>query len=381
MEGPRPARAQEFAELMEFIDRVFRPGQRGRRIYQRQYPHLYRPAPAYVARNLVMRDGDDIVGSLAVHPLRLRLEEVTLPAGGVGAVGTHPERRGEGIMTCLLQEAVRRMQGCGHVLAVLGGDRQRYGWFGWENGGVRNTFLLTSRQLGPPTPAERRLPIRRLAVTPAVARRLLAVDRQRPYGVERSRAQVRPLFERTSRDVWGCTAGGRFAYVVLAGPHHGARPYECVDEAGGDPEVAISILRVLMARHHRERLCAVAGPNPVDVALYRPHSASWERAADGMVKIVNLACLVELLEPLLRRRAAVRGVTGRFGLCMRDSRQNAELRIGEGPEYPVELGDRDMVTLVFGLLPVSEVFGAAPAFARLDGILPLPLHVPPLHHV
>ena len=41
MDSPRFARLDEFAEVMHFIDRVFRPGQRGRRIVQRQYPHLY----------------------------------------------------------------------------------------------------------------------------------------------------------------------------------------------------------------------------------------------------------------------------------------------------------------------------------------------------
>ncbi|MEC8929817.1 MAG: GNAT family N-acetyltransferase, partial [Candidatus Latescibacterota bacterium] len=125
---PRPARLNEYAEAMAFTDRVFRPGQKGRRIVESQYPHAYRETASYARRLLLMRDaaeGDRLVGCLGVHPMRLRLGAATITAGGIGVVGADPARRGEGIMTRLLKEALPRMREAGHAISILGGDRQR----------------------------------------------------------------------------------------------------------------------------------------------------------------------------------------------------------------------------------------------------------------
>ena len=381
MDAPRLARPGEFEELMDFIDRVFRPGQKGRFILQRQYPHLFQNRRSYLARNILLRDRGEIVGSVAVHPVDIRLEGIVLRAGGIGQVGAHPERRGEGIMSALLKDAIERMYRGGCAISVLGGDRQRYGWFGWEHGGVRNRFTLTSRFVGKPTPAERRLPLKQLKMTPAVCRKILEIDQRRPWGAERVLREMSLIFERRSRDVWGCQDGRHFAYLVLGGPQRQARPYERIDEIGGDPELAMSMVRVLMARYRRERLEGIAGANQEDVELYRIHSSGWTRSNDCMIKIVNLPLLLEKLKPLLIRRARTQGIGGSFQFVMEDSGQSGDLKIGKGPAGRVWLSDRDMVTLFFGLMPVREVFPKSKTLDRLDRILPLPLFLPPLNHV
>ena len=377
MDAPRPGRSGEFKELMDFIDLVFRPGQKGGCILGSQYPHLFQDRPSYLARNLLIRDRGEIVGNVSIHPVPLRLEEGILMAGGIGQVGTHPERRGEGIMTTLLNDAIERMRRQDMPISVLGGDRQRYGWFGWERGGVRILFPLSRRFVGRPTAGERRLPIERLEVTPAVGRRILAIDRQRPYGAVRRPGEMKPLFERRGRELWGCRVGKRFAYAVLRKGGEGIE----IDEAGGDPELVASVVRVLMARFRREWMYAIVGPNAEDVGLFRDLSAGWGRGADCMVKIVDLPLMLRGLEPLLRRKGRERGVEGVFRFVMEDSRQEGILDLGKGRRYSVRLGDRDMVSLFFGILPVGEMFAQTPALSRLGQVLPLPLFVPPLNHV
>ena len=113
---PRPAGLDEFAEAMAFTDRVFRPGQRGRRIVQSQYPHAYRQTASFARRLLLLRDaGADgpLVGCLGIHPMQVRLGQATISAGGIGVVGADPQRRGEGIMSHLLVAALKRMQEAG----------------------------------------------------------------------------------------------------------------------------------------------------------------------------------------------------------------------------------------------------------------------------
>ena len=100
-----------------------------------------------------------------------------------------------------------------------------------------------------------------------------------------------------------------------------------------------------------------------------------------MVKIVDLPLMLRGLEPLLRRKGRERGVEGVFRFVMEDSRQEGILDLGKGRRYSVRLGDRDMVSLFFGILPVGEMFAQTPALSRLGQVLPLPLFVPPLNHV
>lgn len=378
MDGPSPARLEEFTAALDFIDRVFRPGQRGRFFFQSNYPHAYQPQ--YAGRILLQRDQGAIVGCLAVHPLTLRMEELRLKVGGIGAVGTDPARRGEGIMGRLLEEASARMSRAGYALSVLWGDRQRYGWFGWQRGGMRNSFALSARQLGSPSPAERRLRLERFAPEPGLCRRLRALDLAQPYGVERPLRDIPLLFKRVGRQTWVCREGKRFAYLALQ--REGRQrfgQYEALDEAGGDADLARSMLRVLLRRAGLVRLQASAGPNPGQIEILLPASSHWSRDCACMIKILDLQRLVDQLQPLLRRRAAQAGVGGCFRLSTPSHR--ALLDLGKGRLHRVDLGEGALVDLLFGLHPVAERWAGDGGLALLGRLLPLPLHVPMLNYI
>jgi len=282
-------------------------------------------------------------------------------------------------MTALLEDAIRRLRQARYPLSVLGGDRQRYGWFGWENGGVQQVFTLTGRHLGPPSPAERRLRLERFAPHPRVCRQLHKLGREHPCWAERPLRDIPLLFARVGRQTWVCREQGRFAYLVLqrAGRRRQG-PYEAIHEAGGDLELARSMIRVLMARYGIDRLSAIAGPNPQEVALYLPGSAHWRRESACMVKIVDLALLLQALGPLLRRRAREAGVGGCFRLVMGE--QTGLLDLGPGRAHRIALDEREMVGLFFGIQPLAERF-ARPAFEKLGRLLPLPLYIPPLNTI
>jgi len=378
MDLPRPARRAEYAEALDFIDRVFRPCQPGRFILAGNYPHAYRPE--YAGRILLQRDRGAIAGCLAVHPLILRLEEARLKAGGIGAVGTDPARRGEGVMGRLLEAATMQMKRAGCPLSILWGDRRRYGWFGWERGGVRNTFTLTSRQLGAPTPAERRLRLEPFVPGPALCRRLRDLDLEHPYGVERPLRDIAPLFRRVGKQTLICREGGRLAYLVLQREGRQRRgQYEALDEAGGDPELIQSMLRLLLARMDLERLPASAGPNPKQVQALLPASSHWSRDSACMIKILDLQLLLDHLGPLLCRRASAAGVRGRFVLCSPSHRGTLDL--GAGRQQRLELSEEALVGLLFGLHPLAECREGSPGLAALGRILPLPLYVPALNYI
>ena len=391
-DGPRRARPDEFGEAMRFTDLVFRPGQTGRRIVQRQYPHAYREGVAFSRRLLILRHGGDLVGCVAVHPMTLRLGVARVSVGGIGIVGTHPDRRGEGIMSRLLSEAIQRMRSAGHAISVLAGDRQRYGRFGWENAGVRIVYHMTERSLGKPTAAECALRLQRLRknAAPAVYRRVRKLSGARPFGVVRPLGDVQPLLVRNGKETWFYQEGRRFAYVVAGGSERQNRPYASIFEFGGDAELTLALFRRLLPRSESGVLSVVAGPNADEQALLGPVSSGWFRMADGMTQILDVAHLAQQLLPELRRRAAVHRVGGRFDLQVAGndgSSQRGSLDLGgHGPIHRLRLDRREMVELIFGCLPIDERFGAHAGISEralriLASILPLPLHIQPLNHI
>lgn len=382
MDSPRFARLDEFAEVMHFIDRVFRPGQRGRRIVQGQYPHLYQPDEQHMRRHLILRDEGKIVGQLAIHPLQLRVGTLRLKAGGIGTVATDPERRGEGIMGVLLRRAVEEMERRRYDLSILGGDRQRYGWFGWENAGIRTVYTLSARSVGSTTARDCDISLlRNPELSEDILGRILRIHSGTSRSTVRPRALVADILNRTSRDVWIAEQGQRWAYLVLGGARHQARPYERVDEIGGDGTLVQQALQRIMDRYRLSGLRAVAGVDSYAHGVFTPISEGWHSESDGMAKILDVPSLLEKIYPVMAELARQRGVRGTYNFCDTRGRAWGGWKLQRGGVYRLKLGERELVRLLFGHLPNVFSFGHIEGAEGLAQLLPLPLHVPPLEHI
>jgi len=97
--------------------------------------------------NIAVRDDGSIRGLVAVMPNELTVAGTVLKTGYVGTVSTHPYGRGEGHMKKLMDMAISRMQEDGVDMAMLGGQRQRYEYFGFTNGGVSRNHRVTATNL------------------------------------------------------------------------------------------------------------------------------------------------------------------------------------------------------------------------------------------
>ena len=194
---------------------------------------------------------------------------------------------------------------------------------------------------------------------------------------------------RSSRHTWVCEYNGRFAYICLKGANHFPKPYNQIDEAGGDRELVLSKLRVLMSRYRIESLTAISGPNPDEIDQFRYCCSDWQSSSDQSIKILDLPTLTRELRPILSRRARAAGVDNTFHFEMTTTGQESELRLGNGRRYNVRLSDCDMTTLFFGNIPFSSgvcrgvgqtiSLGRA-AQKALEQILPITLYNPPVYH-
>lgn len=144
----REARPQEEGSLLDFINMVFSQAHRPHD-FARLLPKVYAHA-GFSRYHWVAVVGGRIVATTAVLPLTLRADgrdeqqdTDTLRVGFVGSVSSHPYFRGEGHMQALLRRALEDASDTYDLLA-LSGQRQRYGYFGFEKGGTRLIFEVNA---------------------------------------------------------------------------------------------------------------------------------------------------------------------------------------------------------------------------------------------
>jgi predicted N-acetyltransferase YhbS len=93
-------------------------------------------------QNLALDDAGNIRGLVAVMPNEMTVMGEVIRTGYLGTVSVHPYARGEGHMKKLMGMALDGMRADGCDLTMLGGQRQRYEYFGYTRGGV--TYVYTA---------------------------------------------------------------------------------------------------------------------------------------------------------------------------------------------------------------------------------------------
>jgi predicted acetyltransferase len=143
-DSPRLACDDEFSEILELCDRCFRKERGG---MAARVPFAYDPdCPEHHA---VIRQDGRVVAHAAAVPQTLAVGGSEVACPGIGGIATDPRYRGNGHMSALLEFWLDELDA---PLVELGGDRQRYGHFGWENGGREFRYRISHRSLPDSTP-------------------------------------------------------------------------------------------------------------------------------------------------------------------------------------------------------------------------------------
>lgn len=87
-------------------------------------------------QNIAVDENGNVRGLVAVMPGEMKVLDETLKTGFVGTVSVHPYGRGEGHMIRLMNMADEGMRADGVDIAMLGGQRQRYEYFGFTKNGL-----------------------------------------------------------------------------------------------------------------------------------------------------------------------------------------------------------------------------------------------------
>ena len=146
---------EEYPQMLDMMNDAFDYG-RENNWFQQEYSHCT-PYPSIatdeeIERHFVCFIDGQIAGALGAYPIDFTVSEIsgdkkTIRGYGIGQVSCRKDCRNQGVMSALLKESEKQMQNQERWLGVLGGDRFRYGNFGYDFFGSQITFGIDKRLL------------------------------------------------------------------------------------------------------------------------------------------------------------------------------------------------------------------------------------------
>ena len=107
-------------------------------------PKCYAKGREFASMHYVAHDEqDNIRAMVAVLEQKLTIASRPVRVGSVGTVSVHPYARGEGLMKGVMQTMLEDSIQKGYDILVLGGNRQRYNYFGFEQAGLTLRFQIS----------------------------------------------------------------------------------------------------------------------------------------------------------------------------------------------------------------------------------------------
>jgi predicted acetyltransferase len=106
-------------------------------------PKLYKREYFMDSIHYLAREGGKIKAVVGAFPLKIEFSGGTsVPGRGIGSVSVHPRSRSKGYMKALMNMALEEMKSDGMVFSCLGGQRQRYEYFGFTPAGTNYNFTV-----------------------------------------------------------------------------------------------------------------------------------------------------------------------------------------------------------------------------------------------
>ena len=364
----RTVRVEERETFERFLERCY-GSERG--FFALDQPELFRDDDEAAACHLAIEKGGRIVSHVGGYPMEIVVGPARVKASGVGNVATLPEERGQGHMSRLMEESIRRWRERDWPLSVLWGDRQRYCHFGYETSGLKYALNISRRSLErnaiEPADVDQADP-----ADPAVVGRIVEFQATLEYRCERPQFALQ--LQRSGVRVFL----GPDGYLLLSRD----RVTEIVSPLGREPELVAGVLH-WTGRHD---VHVDVGPGELQRLRGLLHvMGSWHVGSQGMLRIIDWPGLLAALRPDLERRAqGLPEFATSIGCRWRDDAEWATIawdgeglsvEAARGPE-PVEIDLPRLTILIFGGPQAGrEQLGA---FGRL---LPVPIHIPALDHV
>ncbi|MBN1875399.1 MAG: GNAT family N-acetyltransferase [Anaerolineae bacterium] len=365
----RTVRVEEFEDFVDFIDRGFGEW---KGFFPSIHPHLYQPTPEACSWGYVIEENGKLVAHVGLYPLETVTAGVSLYIGGIGGVTTAPEARGKGYMSQLLYHVIGEMRAQNMPLSWLGGDRQRYGQFGWELAGRVYTLSFSTRALertGNVTPVDLK------PALPGVA--LTTVARFQDYPLcHTHRPHLEQQIHKMEMRYWIAEDG--YIIVKMNNMFEG-EIIELVSASGNE----MGMIQALLEWTHSDRIVwKLSAWDTERLARLMPYTSFWDAFHNWMYRINDLTQLLLAARTFLAPRAAVlQDFAIAIGIQEHDrvpvttlAVQNGTLEIaaGQHTDTYIQLSPLEAARLFLGG-PATPVHTTLPG--GLMALLPIPVYV------
>ena len=366
----RRAQMPDRQEVLSVVNAAFSRDEEHPFDFLRILPYLFEPER--IGDQIVRLEHGRIVGCVGLYPYEIKVGGVSFRAAGLGQVGTLRQERGRGVMTSLLKTACHDADAAGYDFCWLGGDRLRYGRFGWATGGLRAHFNFSERYLPDPPPQAEVRPLEPERDFQLVLDHLA----QEPNTVLAEPDELGKILRCDNTGGW--VSGD--AFIVYR------RRIENVYLGAGAPE---AIARLLS--HHLRWLksqteqrgdlaaeCALA-PSPLMAACQR-YYAYMTVGPSGMFRVGPLTPFLEKACRAAQPKVACG--SGRVSLADSETGETVTVACRRGRlsvqpgacERVYSLGRRELSELCFGLCPLDLHLPGLPEDSFLRRVLPLPAY-------
>lgn len=115
--------------------------------FLKMYPNLYKAEYDPCYNNFVATEDGKLRAAIGVYPRTFSVMGEVLLSHGIGNVAVHPYHRSKGYMKKLMNMALDDMVAAGADFSDLGGLRQRYQYFGYDNAGCNRSFHISETAL------------------------------------------------------------------------------------------------------------------------------------------------------------------------------------------------------------------------------------------
>ena len=362
----------DFDEALEFLDGVF--GEHRPHDFATLLPSIYQPSDELMSCNHALREDGRIRAIVGLFPIDWQVGDRRLKVGGIGGVSTLRSARGRGFMGILMRHCVERMKAEGFHLSWLGGQRQRYGYFGYEKCGQTLSFDLGPANMRHARPEP--MDLRFEALEPGHSERL-----ERAWGMHRAR-QVHCLRRKSwfhrylrawyNRPHTALDASGEMAGYLVAGGEGGP----VVELVGRDEETAAAMAPAWVRARDAGSVRFTLPPEQRGLARRLDAMAeSVSVASSGNWQVFDWAATVEALMGVCERLPegeADLGIEGhgRLRIRVRDGRPECLRDEASGGET---WDPRTAMRILFGPLAPDRVTAVPPALDALRAWCPLPL--------
>lgn len=362
-DGLRSLHPDEFPQLDALLSEVFRPGMPA------EYPHIYTPDDTANLRVVV--EGGEVVAHIGTIRRDASIMGCTVKVASLGGVATHPDARGKGYATALLEDTLRDCREDGVDFIVVSGYRKMYHRHGCRYVGRDWNFVLAQagafadagleiRPVGEgDVPAlaalYQREPVRWLRPPSDFHNALKGHVMNRP-------AQVLGIYEQ----------GNLRAYVIVGPRQKGEDAQRSIFEFAGDRRSVVGALGILIEQGALETLdIHVMGYDSLLYDMLTERGAVAKPAhTSGTVTLVNFAQFMQRLRPHFVEKLGQREAAG---LVFRQ--QGDQLIFGFGGDWVVAPDQGAAVELIFGTTDGNEealLAAGGRAGEVLREVLPIP---------